>query len=193
MRVLVTGGTGFVGSHAVAALHADGHELRLLARYTGAGSRAARRARTRSRGRGLPGRHHTRMRSAQRCTRCDAVVHAAAVVGIDGAKAAAARTTNERGARNVLGAAVELGADPIVYVSSISALFGPRGPVLLTSQTPVASATSPYSASKAACERYARQLQEAGHPVVCIYPGGILGRTTRDCPRRCAERSSGAV
>src|SRR5437762_3527257 len=32
MRVLVTGGTGFVGSHAAAALSARGHDVRLLVR-----------------------------------------------------------------------------------------------------------------------------------------------------------------
>jgi uncharacterized protein YbjT (DUF2867 family) len=32
MRVLVTGGTGFVGSHSVAALLRSGHEVRLLVR-----------------------------------------------------------------------------------------------------------------------------------------------------------------
>ena len=32
MRILVTGGTGFIGSHSVAALLRDGHSLRLLAR-----------------------------------------------------------------------------------------------------------------------------------------------------------------
>jgi dihydroflavonol-4-reductase len=176
VRVLVTGGTGFVGSHTVSALHAAGHEVTLLAR-------SPERARRTLEALGLapadvaiaPGDIVDAEAVRTAMTGCEAVVHAAAVVGIDGAKAAQARTTNERGTRNVLGAAVALGLDPIVYVSSISALFHPGGPVLLTADTPVAPATSPYAASKAASERYARELQAGGAPVVCVYPGGILG------------------
>jgi dihydroflavonol-4-reductase len=36
MRVLVTGATGYVGSHAAAALVRAGHEVRLLVRSPGA-------------------------------------------------------------------------------------------------------------------------------------------------------------
>lgn len=177
----MTGGTGFLGSHAVEALLSAGHRVRLLAR-------SLERADTVLSARGLqgfvgPGRDieiakgdivdAVTVRAAM--AGCDAAVHAAAVVGIDGNKAASVRATNEIGTRNVLGAAVDLGLDPIVYISSISALFRPGGPVLLTRETPVASPSSPYARSKAACERYARSLQAQGHPVVCVYPGGVLG------------------
>ncbi len=190
MRVLVTGATGFVGSHTVSALHADGHELTLLAR-------SPERARRMLTARGLdpgscsivPGDMLDAGAVRAAMEGCDAVVHAAAVVGIDGAKAVQARATNERGARHVLGAAVLAGLDPIVYVSSVSALFHPGGPVVLTADTPVAAATSPYAASKAACERYARELQDGGAPVVCVYPGAILGP---DDPGR-SEAMRGAV
>jgi dihydroflavonol-4-reductase len=185
MHVLVTGGTGFIGSHTVSALHAAGHRLTLLAR-------SPERAAQMLAARGLDPDDFVVVAGdivdadavRKSMAGCDGVVHAAAVVGIDGAKAAQAKETNERGARNVLGAAAGLGLDPIVYVSSVSALFSPPGrrvgrhpggPVLLTADTPVAPATRPYAASKAACERYARELQAAGAPVVCVYPGGVLG------------------
>jgi dihydroflavonol-4-reductase len=176
VRVLVTGATGFVGSHTVAALHRDGHHLRLLARtperataqFAKAGLDPARIEVVRG--------DITDAESVRDALKgCDAVVHAAAVVGIDGRKAAAARSTNELGTRNVLGSAVALGLDPVIYVSSISALFDPKGAILLTPQSPVAPATNAYAESKAAGERYARELQDAGHPVVCVYPGGVLG------------------
>ena len=176
LRVLVTGGTGFVGSHTVLALYRAGHQLRLLAR-------SPERAQRQVQALGIDPSlveviagsvtDEALVRSA--LAGCDAVMHAAAVVGIAGAKALEARATNERGARNVLGIAAELGLDPIVYISSFSALFDPGGALLLTRDSPVAIAKNPYAQSKAACERYARELQAHGDPVVCVYPGGILG------------------
>jgi len=67
-----------------------------------------------------------------------------------------------------------MGLDPILFVSSLSALFPPDGP-LLTADTTVKNPTNPYARSKAQCERYARKLQEEGAPIVCIYPGAVWG------------------
>jgi dihydroflavonol-4-reductase len=176
VHVLVTGATGFVGSHTVTALRRDGHQLRLLVRSPERALQQLEKAGIDPASVEIFTGDITDSGDVRKALDgVDAVVHAAAVVGIDGAKAAAAKTTNELGARNVLGTAAELGLDPIVYVSSISALFDPKGPLLLTPETPVAPATSPYAESKAASERYARELQEAGQPVVCVYPGGVIG------------------
>jgi dihydroflavonol-4-reductase len=176
VRVLVTGATGFVGSHTVVALHRDGHDLRLLARTPARAVEQLTKAGIDPATVEVVRGDITDAESVQDSLNgCDAVVHAAAVVGIDGSKAAAARSTNELGTRNVLGGAVALGLDPVIYVSSISALFDPKGALLLTPESPVAPATNAYAESKAASERYARELQGAGHPVVCVYPGGVLG------------------
>ncbi len=175
MRVLVTGGTGFIGSHVTMALLAAGHEVRLLVRDPDKAHRLLTE-------RGMPaGVDVVRGDVLDACavrtavTGCDAVVHAAAVVGISGSRAAEAVRTNERGTRHVLGEAARQGLDPIVHVSSMNALFDAGGTVLMRSGDPVATSRNPYTASKAASERYARELQAQDAPVVCVYPGGVLG------------------
>jgi len=103
-------------------------------------------------------------------TGCDAVLQAAASVFGD----EAAMRANVTGARNVLGTAIELGLDPIVYVSSVAVLFPPPGP-LITADGPVAARDTAYGVSKATCELHARELQERGAPLVILYPAAVGG------------------
>ena len=81
--------------------------------------------------------------------------------------------TNLAGAENVLGAAVDAGCDPVVHVSTVAALPVPdrsghcrapgrrRRERLWPDQSGVRTVRPP--------------LQDAGHPVVTIYPSGIVG------------------
>ena len=96
------------------------------------------------------------------------------MVAVDRRRAAEVLATNETGTRNVLEVAQEAGADPIVHLSSVSALFVPDLEVIDV-DTPVAEGTSAYGRSKAASDLVARSLQEDGAPVVAVYPGGVLG------------------
>lgn len=129
VKVLVTGGTGFVGSHAVRALVRSGHHVRLLAR----------------RPEQVPVSlaPHAVMAddvvagdvTDPRCVAaalegCDAVVHAAAVYSLDPRRRDEVLRTNELATELVLGSAVEAGVDPVVHVSSTVALarFGGTGP-----------------------------------------------------------------
>jgi nucleoside-diphosphate-sugar epimerase len=105
---------------------------------------------------------------------CDAVVHAAAAVGVGSHRAGAMERTNVDGTRIVLDAAVGAGCDPVVHVSSVAALFPPEEP-RLHPDSPVGSPTSPYGSSKAAAEHHARHLQALGMPVVIVYPAMVLG------------------
>lgn len=169
MRVLVTGGTGFVGSHAVAAMKAAGHEVRLLVRNAARIDRVLK-----PRGIQIDDYRVGDMTDADSVrsalSGCDAVVHAAATF-YGGEEVLEA---NVGGVRNAVGIACELGLDPVVYISTIAAMYPPRGD-RISVDDPVVNLQTTYGRSKAAGERYVRELQAAGSPVVSIYPAGVFG------------------
>ncbi|GAA3071343.1 NAD-dependent epimerase [Streptosporangium carneum] len=175
MLVSVTGGTGFVGSHSVAAFLRAGHRVRLLVREPSGVDRALAPFRL--------GRDAVEVvvgdvldvEAVSRAVRgADAVLHAASVYSFDSRRYASMRRTNERGTEVVLEAAREAGADPIVHVSSVAALFPARGRVV-REDTPVGRPRETYMASKAAAEAVARRHQAEGAPVVITYPPALLG------------------
>jgi nucleoside-diphosphate-sugar epimerase len=59
-------------------------------------------------------------------------------------------------------------------VSSMSAIFPPTGE-RMSGDDPVQEGGAPYPASEAEAELHARALQANGHPVVIVYPGGVVG------------------
>jgi dihydroflavonol-4-reductase len=173
MKVLVTGGTGFIGSHSVAALLSQGHQVRLLVRSP---DRVARSlsplgvAEVES----VVGDVTAPRSLEEAMAGCDAVLHAAAIYSFDARAASRMRETNVRGAEIVLGAAVRAGLDPIVHVSSYVALLPPDGGAL-TPDSPVKRPRCAYSRSKAESDRAARRYQDQGAPVVITYPGSVIG------------------
>ncbi len=173
MRVLVTGGTGFVGSHTVAALIEKGHDVRLLVRSPDRIAPALEPlgvAKVDS----IVG-DVTDANAVERAMEgCQAVLHAAAVYSLDSRAAKRIRETNVRSADLVLGTAIRLGLDPIVYVSSIAALLPPDGEVL-TPDSPVKAPLGAYIRSKAEAEKVARKYQGDGAPIVTTYPAAVWG------------------
>ncbi len=171
MKVLVTGGTGFVGSHAAEALCRSGHEVRLLARSPEKVERVRK-----LRGLSLPDVRYGDMEDASAVEAalegCDAVLHAAASVEIGRTRDVFA--SNLEGSRNVIGTALARGLDPVIYVSSIMTMFPPKGPVI-TVDDPITSLSTDYGRSKSETERWVRELQGLGRPVVSVYPTGVYG------------------
>ncbi len=175
MRVLVTGATGFVGSHAAKALQDAGHTVRALVR-------------TPAKLETVTARVGVDLSSLERSVGdirdvdavkaavdgCDAVVHAAAVVSIDPTAEAEVSGTNFAGAQNVLDAAVGAGCDPVVHVSTGEALF-PFQTDPVTVDHPVGTARQAYPRSKAQSEHLARRHQSLGHGVVIVYPALVIG------------------
>jgi nucleoside-diphosphate-sugar epimerase len=158
-----------VGSHAVAALLRNGHRVRLLVRDPNKIQRVLA-------ARGIQVDDYTTgdMADAQivrsALIGCDAVVHAAATLyGGDETRAA-----NLQGARNVLGIACELGIDPVVFTSTVVAMFPPAGERFVIDD-PIRGLKTSYGRSKVESERFARELQAQGAPIVSIYPAAVFG------------------
>ncbi|MEB3982819.1 SDR family NAD(P)-dependent oxidoreductase [Mycobacterium sp. 663a-19] len=178
MHVLITGGTGFVGGWTAKVIADAGHSIRFLVRNPD-------RLQTSVAKLGVDvsdfavGDITDRVSVRDALRGCDAVVHSAALVATDPRQTNQMLTTNMQGAQNVLGQSVELGLDPIIHVSSFTALFHP-GLEVLTADLPVVGGADGYGTSKAQVEIYARGLQDAGAPVNITYPGMVLGPPVGD-------------
>ncbi len=175
MLVLVTGGTGFIGSHSVAAIQRAGHRVRLLVR-----DRARVDAAFIPLGvdvdsiEQVPGDVTNPASVARAVHGCDAVLHAASVYSFDSRDHARMREVNACGTDVVLTAARAAGADPIGYVSSFGALV-PSSDDPITPASPVGAPRETYLATKAEAEIIARRHQADGAPVVITYPLATLG------------------
>lgn len=173
MRVLVTGGTGFLGSHTARALVEDGHEVRLLVRDEGKARRVFQALDV-----PLPecirGDMIDAVAVAKALDGVDAVVHAAALVALDAGRAQHVLESNARGVHAVVGGAVSAGVRSIVYVSSIGALFRPGGPGI-GADSPVVPGRTAYARSKAQGEELVRRWQDEGAPIHITYPTAVIG------------------
>jgi nucleoside-diphosphate-sugar epimerase len=174
MLVLVTGGTGYVGSHSIAALVGAGHRVRVLARsperipaaLTPLGVDDVETAIG----------DVTNGAAVERALEgCDAVLHAASVFSLDARRADEMRAVNVRGTEIVLDTAHRRGLDPIVFVSSELALLPPADGAVLTADSPVGQPGWPYCQSKADSELVARRYQALGAPVVSVMPAAVWG------------------
>lgn len=172
MRVMVTGGTGFVGFHTARALLDAGHEVCLLVR-------SARKAKNLY-GKDIPDLVVGDITDAGSVTRavqgCDAVVHSAALVSTDAKDADQVYNTNVDGARTVINAAIDEGVQSIIHVSSVTALFNPKAKVL-DGNSPPGTALNAYGRSKVDCEKFVRGLQRKGVPIHVTYPAAVIGPT----------------
>lgn len=174
MKVLVTGATGFIGSHVVARLLRDGHEPGILARDLDKQDRVLRTLAVDPAGVTL---HEGDVLGAaweDLLTGYDAVVHCAGMMSKNVADVQKMWDLNVSGSERLLKAAADAGLDPVIFISSFMAMFPPSGP-LMTAEDPVREPDSSYAKTKAAAERNARQLQARGAPVVCVYPASVNG------------------
>lgn len=175
MRVLVTGGTGYLGRAIVAALARHGHDPIVFARHASAA-------------RDLPGgridgdvRDRPAVRDAMRGV--DAVIHTAALVSIWRPDPADFDRVNVGGLETVIDVCTTLRTPRLVYTSSFLALP--------PASRPRALEANDYQRSKVRAREVARRAAASGVPIVTLVPGviygpgidtdgNLVGRLTRD-------------
>ncbi len=154
MRVLVTGGAGFIGSHVVDRLQARGHLPRIFDLVTS--------------------RHHgpevetvlgdlCDPATARRAmTGCDAVIHLAAMADVDEVAIDPTGTdrVNTHGTQVLLEAARDLGVARFVFASTIWVYGDAAGPEAVDEDTPLGLPRHFYTATKIAGEMYTASYGE---------------------------------
>lgn len=180
MRVLVTGGTGYLGRAIVSALVAGGHEPVVFSRHASQSGLDARLVDGDVRDRAAVG---AAMRG------CDLVCHAAALVSIWRPDPREFDAVNVDGLRHVLAAARDAGVSRVACTSSFLAL-PPAG-------ADVPLEANDYQRTKVRARREALDAAERGQPVVCLYPGVLYGPGVRTegnlVGRLLADRCAGRL
>ncbi len=182
---IVTGGAGFIGSHLVDALLADGAEVTVIDDLS-AGSAA-----------NVPGGAQLRevditdvgaLDTVFAQVRPSTVFHLAAQASVVASVQDPGRDcdVNVRGTLNVLEAAGRAGA-PVIFTSTGGALYGDAAP-RPTPEDYIPQPLSPYGASKWAAESYVRTWAlSAGIPHVVCRLGNVYG------PRQSPHGEAGVV
>jgi farnesol dehydrogenase len=158
MRVLVTGGTGYLGRAIVRALAQQGHTPVVFAR-------AASRS-------GLPGRLidgdvRDRRAVGGAAEGVDAICHSAALVSIWRPRRADFDDVNVGGLQNVVDVCRARGLARLVYTSSFLALPPAGGSVPISAND--------YQRTKVAALEVARAAAASGVPIVSLLPGVVYG------------------
>jgi len=158
VRVLITGGTGYLGRAIVRAMVTHGHEPIVFARRASASGLA---------GTLVDGDVGDRPAVRRAAVGADAICHAAALVSLWRPRAADFDDVNVAGVETVLDVARELGIPRIIYTSSFLAL--PPGGRKLPLRA------NDYQRTKADAREVVRHATAAGAPVVSVFPGVLYG------------------
>jgi dihydroflavonol-4-reductase len=168
----VTGGTGFVGAHVVRALLRRGRSVRCLVRSSSRLSNLEELPVEVVPGDVTDPASLSRARAGART-----VFHCAADYRLSARDPREIYAANVEGTRNVLAAASEIGAEKVIYTSSVGALGLTRDGRPGNEETPVEprSLIGHYKKSKHRAERVAEEWAAKGLPVVIVNPSTPVG------------------
>jgi dihydroflavonol-4-reductase len=168
MRALVTGASGFIGSHVVTALARAGADVRAFDRRPPADAPANVEP--------VTGDVLDRDAVARAAEGCDAIFHLAAVYSYARADAAAMQAVNVEGTRVVLDVAARNGSRRVVHTSSCATCGPARGrPATEADAPPGWELGVPYKRTKVDGERLALRAARDGLDVVVVNPTTPVG------------------
>ena len=177
MTTLITGATGFVGSHLTRLLVARGERVRVLTRDSSAKPNSYD---------ALAGisveRAHGDLRDAASLRAAvqgaEVVFHVAADYRLWASDSAEIYSSNVEGTRNLLEAARQAGVRRFVYTSTVATMAVPRSGGALPDETTHASLSEMighYKRSKFLAEEEALRAAAEGFPVVIVNPTAPVG------------------
>jgi UDP-glucose 4-epimerase len=182
---IVTGGAGFIGSHVVDALLADGHAVTVIDDLSsGEAARVAPEAELRE----LDIVDFAALQALVEEVRPRTIFHLAAQASVVASVEDPGRDcdVNVKGTLNVVEAAGGCGAS-VVFTSTGGALYGDEAP-MPTPETQIPAPLSPYGASKWAAEAYVKTWSlSSGIPHAVCRLGNVYG------PRQSPHGEAGVV
>jgi nucleoside-diphosphate-sugar epimerase len=183
--ILVTGGTGLLGSHLLYRLVSDGHRVKALKRKN---SSIALTEKIFSyyakdilplteRIEWVEGDLHDIYSLLDALQGVETLYHAAAAVSLDTGDDSLLLETNVQGTANIVNAAIEQKVKKMCYVSTIGALGYEADHKMIDEETPwdASSKKSAYSVSKYEAEREVWRGMAEGLEAVIVNPGVIIG------------------
>lgn len=196
MRVLVTGGAGFIGSHLAVALMSDGHEVVIVDNLSNSDRSVVRRIGEISGT--IPEFHESDIRDRISLTtllgeNIDAVMHLAALkaVGESVERPVAYYDNNVSGTIALIEAMIETGVRRFVFSSSAT-VYGAEADLPMREDASLGAATNPYGWTKLMMEQVIADVQ-ASQPEMSVailryfnpvgaHPSGLIGEQPRGTP-----------
>lgn len=177
MKVLITGGAGFIGSHLADRMLAEGHQIVVVDNFDSFYDRSVKIKNIRNQ---LKSPNYTLIeadiRSRKGMERIfsrhqpDQVVHLAAKAGVRPSLKRPERyvSVNVKGTENLLHASVKFGVRRFTFASS-SSVYGTNTKVPFSETDPILQPASPYGATKAAGEALCNSYSHCfGLPVTAL-------------------------
>ena len=170
MKIALTGASGHIGTAIIQELIHRGHEVRVL----------AHKDISFLEGKDIEfvnGNVNDRGAVESLLQGCDALIHSAAIISIDGDQGGYVRTVNVDGVRNVMDIALEIKIGRVVHISSIHAYDPlPKNEVLDETRNFVDNTAFAYDQSKRDGQLIVLDFVKKGLPAIIVNPTSVTGQ-----------------